>query len=164
MKKKERFSRFLKLIYIKIFRINDTPQKIALGLGLGVFSGIMPGMGPLVAMFLAFILRSNRASALLGSILTNTWLSFLTFFLALKTGSLILRTEWQITYQNWLNFLAGFKWIDLFRVSLLRIILPIIIGYLAIAFCLGLLVYITTLIIIIIMKLLKNHACLEKQI
>ncbi|MDD2689984.1 MAG: DUF2062 domain-containing protein [Candidatus Omnitrophica bacterium] len=162
MKKKKKFVRFLKLIYIKIFRINDTPQKIALGLGLGVFSGIMPGMGPLIAITLALILRSNRASALLGSLLTNTWISFLTFFLALKTGSLALGTDWQVTYQNWINFLAGFRWLDLFKVSILKIILPIITGYLIIAFCLGLLAYVVTLTIILIMKTQRKYASPQK--
>ena len=70
---------YLRLILAKLFNINDTPHKIALGLGLGVFAGILPGTGPIAAIFLALAFRANRASALLGSLLTNTWLSLVTF-------------------------------------------------------------------------------------
>ena len=31
-------ARFFKALYLKLFRINDTPQKIAIGFGVGVFS------------------------------------------------------------------------------------------------------------------------------
>lgn len=54
MKKKNRILRLLKLIYIKLFRINDTPQKIAQGFGLGVFLGILPGTGPIAAAVSGF--------------------------------------------------------------------------------------------------------------
>lgn len=159
MRKKEKLVGLLKLIYIKIFRINDTPQKIALGFGLGIFSGIMPGIGPLFAITAALIFRLNRASALLGSLLTNTWISFLTFFLALKTGSLIMNVDWQVTYQNCVNFLAEFKWLNLLKSSVLKIILPIITGYIIIAFCLGVLAYVVTLAIILAGK---KHASSPK--
>lgn len=121
--------RFLKLIYVKLFRINDTPQRIALGLGLGVFLGILPGSGPLAALFLAFLLRVNRAAALLGSLLTNTWLSIATFLLSVKLGSAIMNLRWQEVYQK-------------------KIILPVIVGYFLVAFGLGLAVYLITLIIL----------------
>lgn len=121
--------RFLKLIYVKLFRINDTPQRIALGLGLGVFLGILPGSGPLAALFLAFLLRVNRAAALLGSLLTNTWLSIATFLLSVKLGSAIMNLRWQEVYQK-------------------KTILPVIVGYFLVAFGLGVAVYLITLIIL----------------
>ena len=144
--KKSRF------IYEKLFKINDTPQKIALGLGLGVFSGILPGTGPIAALFLAFILRANRASALIGCLLTNTWLSFVTFILAIKAGSAILGINWQDVRQDWNYFLREFSWLHLFKLSVLKIILPVIVGYFVIAFCLGFFAYLVTLIIIIKVK------------
>lgn len=141
--------KFLNSLYLKLFKINGTPQRIALGMGLGAALGIIPGTGPLAALFLAFILKVNRASALLGSLLTNTWLSFLTFILAIKTGSVILRVNWQAVHQEWMAIFSGFKWPDLFRLPVLKVIFPIIIGYLAVGLCLGLSVYLITLIIII---------------
>jgi len=140
---------FFGAFYQKLFRINDTPQRIALGLGLGVFSGILPGTGPIAALFLAFLLRVNRASALLGGLATNTWLSVVTFLLSVKLGSAIMKLDWQDVYWDWRLFLKDFHWSILLKLSILKIILPVMVGYFLVAFCLGLVVYLTTLIILI---------------
>lgn len=140
--------KFLKVLWGKLFLINDAPQKIAIGLGLGVFCGIFPGVGPLAALFLAFIFRANRASAVLGCLLTNTWLSFLTFILAIKIGSAVYGISWTKLYQSWVVLIKGFYWRELFKSSALEIILPVLSGYLIIAIFSGLLAYLISLIII----------------
>lgn len=140
--------RFFKLLYVKLFKINDSPQKIALGLGVGVFAGIIPGTGPIAALSLAFVLRVNRASALLGSLLTNTWLSIVTFLLSLKLGSAIMKAHWQEAKEQWLLFLKNFSWLNLFKLSVLKVILPVLLGYFVVAFCLGVAVYLIALIIL----------------
>ncbi len=132
---------FFKSLYTKLFRINDTPQRIALGFGLGVFLGNFPGTGPVAALFLAWVLRLNRASALLGALLTNTWISFITFILSIRIGSLIMRTGWQDILQSWLRFLKNFHWIDLLKLSALKIIFPVIVGYLIVSLFLGFIAY-----------------------
>lgn len=137
-----------KKIYVKLVKINDTPQKVALGLGLGAFAGILPGTGPVAALFLAFIFRANRASAFLAGLLTNTWLSFITFVLAVKIGSVILGVNWQEIYRQTLNLAKNFKWASLFKVSIFEVLLPLVIGYLVISFCLGLVVYLVSLLIL----------------
>jgi uncharacterized protein (DUF2062 family) len=145
-KKPGSISALFKSIYAKIFNINDTPQKISGGLGLGVFLGIIPGAGPIASLFLASLLRLNRASALLGSLLTNTWLSIITFFLSVKIGSAILKVQWQDIYYNWTVFLKTFHWLNLFKASALKVILPVILGYLVVGFALGFLAYLFALI------------------
>ncbi len=150
--KNNKVTEFFTTLYEKLFLINDTPGKIALGLSLGVFAGILPGTGPIAALFLAFILRANRASALIGCLLTNTWLSFVTFILAIKAGSVILGINWQDVHQDWNYFLREFRWLHLFKLSVLKVILPVILGYLVIAFCLGLSAYLVTLITIMKVK------------
>lgn len=148
MKKRKRsISRFLNLIYIKLFRIHDTPQRISLGLGIGVFLGLIPGTGPIAAVFTAIVLRVNRASALLGSLLTNTWLSVLTFFLSIRIGSAIMRVNWQDAHMDWLRFLKDFSITALFKSATLKVILPVITGYLVVGLCLGLIAYAIALII-----------------
>jgi hypothetical protein len=136
-------------LYIKLFKINDSPQRIALGLGLGVFSGIFPGTGPIASLFLAFLFRANRASALIGSLLTNTWLSVLIFILSVKAGSVIFGIRWQQLRQDWNYLLINFNWRNLFKLSALKVILPVFIGYFVIALAIGLLVYLITLPVII---------------
>jgi uncharacterized protein (DUF2062 family) len=139
---------FLKKLYIKLFKINDTPQRIAAGLGVGVFLGILPGTGPLAALFLAWILRLNRASALLGSLLTNMWLSIVTLLLSVKVGAAIMGLNWKEVREAWMLFLKDFHWVNLLKLSTLNIILPVAVGYLTVAFCLGLAVYLITWIIL----------------
>jgi uncharacterized protein len=125
----DRIFRFFKFIYIKLFRIHDTPQRIALGFGLGVFTGILPGAGPIAAIFLALLFHANRASALLGSLITNTWLSVLTFSLSVRIGLGIMG-------------LTG-----LWRIRIIRIVGTLITGYLAVALCAGALTYFIALVI-----------------
>ena len=138
----------LKTPFEKLYKTNDSPQKISLGVGLGVFLGILPGTGPLAALLLATLLRVNRAAAILGSILTNTWINFVTFLLAAKLGSAILKTDWEHTQQQCRNVFEHFRFTDLFEVSFLKIVLPIAIGYLIIGFILACGAYIIALITI----------------
>jgi uncharacterized protein (DUF2062 family) len=144
--------RFLKTLYFKLFKINDTPQKIALGLGLGVFSGITPGIGPLTALFLAFLFRANRASALLGTLVTNTWTSLLTFILSIKIGSAIIGVSWKDVYQAWMLLVKDFHFYRLFNLSVLQIILPVALGYLVISAVLSIVAYLLTLLIFTLKK------------
>lgn len=150
MKKKNNhfFQRTFKYLYLKLFRTNDTPQSIALGLGIGVFLGILPGAGPLAGLIAATLLRANKGAAVLGALFTNTWTSLLTIILAIKIGAAIKGLNWQDLYTQWQILLHDFHWKYVFKLSFLEIILPVLIGYLVIAFALGLLVYLISLLIL----------------
>lgn len=146
---------FFTALYIKLFRINDTPQRIALGFGIGIFLGILPGTGPIAALTVALILRVNRASALIGSLISNTWVSLLTFILAVKLGSSMFGVQWQQVLQESAGFFEKFSWQGLFSLSLTRVFLPIIAGYLVISFLLGLVSYLIILPLLSKAKALK---------
>lgn len=136
MKKKPliiKIKRLAKLVYLKLFRINDSPLKIALGFGLGVFIGVMPGVGPAIALVLAFLLRVNRASALLGSVLFNTWIGLTAFFFAAKIGSIVTGSSYADICDGWNALIKSFKWEKLFEVSIYNILIPIGIGFLIIS-------------------------------
>ncbi len=141
--------KFFSSLYRKLFKINDSTQNVALGLGIGVFSGILPGTGPIAAVFLASALGANRASALIGSLFTNTWLSIVTFVLSIKMGSYIMQINWQDVYGEWRLFFKDFHWLDLLKLSTLKLIFPMILGYFIIALSLGLLSYLITLAILL---------------
>ena len=137
MKKKPliiKIKRLAKLVYLKLFRINDSPLKIAIGFGLGVFIGVMPGIGPVIALLLAFLFRVNRASALLGSILFNTWVGLIALLLAIRIGSAVTGSSYSVVYDGWTALLKNFKWEKLFEVSVYDVLVPIGIGYLIISF------------------------------
>lgn len=150
--KNNSIKRFLKLIYLKLFRIHDSPQKVALGIGLGVFLGNFPGTGPIAALTMAFILRLNRAAALLGSLLTNTWLSIITFVLSVKLGASIMGLEWQKVYNETIQLFKNFHWINFFKISMLKILTPVLVGYFIVSFLFGILFYIAALFIILKVK------------
>lgn len=132
---------FFKSIYIRLFAIDDTPQKIAAGFGMGVFFGVMPAMGGLVAFFFAIIFKVNRASALLGGVLTNTWLSIPVFFLSARIGAAITGASYENIRAGWVGLLKNFKWAGLFKLSVFDIIAPVIIGYIAVSLIMGMLAY-----------------------
>jgi uncharacterized protein (DUF2062 family) len=129
-----RISRFFKMVYLKLIRLNDSPQRISLGFGLGVFLGILPGTGPIAALVLAALFRVNRAAAFLGSLLTNTWLSIATIILSIKLGSVIMGKNWEDIYAQWQLFLRQFQWRNLLEASFLQIAAPVAVGYLLIGF------------------------------
>mgnify|MGYP001585077878 CR=1 FL=1 len=137
MKQRKNFliklSRFIKLTYIKLCRINDSPIKTALGFGLGVLMGVIPGVGPIAALFLAIILKVNRASALLGSLLFNTWSLVVISFLSIKAGPALMGLNAQEVYNGWLALISDFTWGKLCEASLFKVITPIVVGYLIIS-------------------------------
>ncbi|MFH1397166.1 MAG: DUF2062 domain-containing protein [Candidatus Omnitrophota bacterium] len=133
---------------MKIFRTNDTPQRIACGLGIGVFLGIMPGLGALAALIIASLLRVNKAAAILGALLTNTWTSLLTIFLSIKIGAVIMSLNWRDLYNQWYFLIKNFHWKALFQPTFLKIIFPVLIGYLVIAIVLGLVAHLITILIL----------------
>ncbi len=148
----KKVARFFKALYLKLFRINDTPQKIAAGFGIGVFSGVLPGTGPVAALFLAFVLRVNRAAALLGSILTNTWLSIPVFLIAVKAGAALTGVRYQDIRSQWDVFLQNFRWDQLLSLSVYKIIGPVLVGYFAVALCVGMACYLVTFFTVLYIK------------
>ena len=136
---------------IKEFLIQDkmTPQQTALGLGIGVFLGIIPGTGPVAALFMAWLLKINRTAALIASLATNGWLSIVTFLLAVKTGAWITGVEWKPVYTDSFRLLKEFRGLEFFKLSVIKVIMPLIAGYIIVGFGLGILVYLLTLIILI---------------
>jgi uncharacterized protein (DUF2062 family) len=151
-----RAQRFFKFIYLKLFRINDSPQRIAIGFGLGVFVGVMPAMGPLLALCLAFIFRVNRASALLGSLLTNTWLSIVIFAMSVKLGSFLTGANSANVIAAWHAVIKDFKWAKLADLAVNNLIAPVMLGYILISALAGLITYLAAFLILKYTKGRKN--------
>jgi uncharacterized protein (TIGR03546 family) len=62
--------RKFKKIIVKLFRLNNTPKEIALGMALGVFIGILPFYGfhtLLVLIVIALVRRANKIAVLAGT-------------------------------------------------------------------------------------------------
>ena len=138
---KQAFKSWLKKVSDQLLGIQDSPHKIAFGFGLGVFLGILPGAGPVASVTLAFIFRVNKAAALAGSVLTNTWLSFVTFALAVKLGAGLTGTEWQKVSVQCQELVKNFHFKNLFDAAILQILKPLMIGYLGVGLSAGILAY-----------------------
>ena len=135
------FKTWLKKISSQLLGIQDSPRKIAFGFGLGVFLGILPGAGPVASVTLALIFRVNKAAALAGSVLTNTWLSFMTFALAVKLGARLTGADWQGVYDQCTQLIKDFHFKNLFDAAILQILKPLVIGYLGVGLSAGILGY-----------------------
>ena len=140
------------VLYEKIVKIDDSPQKIALGCSLGVFLGVLPGLGPLAALGLAMIFRVNKAAAFLGSFITNTWLTLVTFVLAIRIGTSLLNLPWIETREQIKNIFTHFHWRDFFDTAILQILKPLALGYLVIASLGALIAYVMVCWIIALRK------------
>jgi len=86
--------RKFKRVMVKLFRLNNTPQEIALGTAIGVFIGILPFYGfhtLLVLLVIAFIRPVNKIAVLAGTnISLPPTLPFITWT-AYDIGRLILQ-------------------------------------------------------------------------
>ena len=105
----ERWRRWIRLQYLRLVRLNDTPDKIGWGVALGVFLGILPtfGVGLVMAYFLAAYLRVNRAAALAGALIMNPWTTPFFWTLSYVTGALILGLDWKRMVQTLKDFNGG---------------------------------------------------------
>ncbi|MBI4308766.1 MAG: DUF2062 domain-containing protein [Candidatus Omnitrophica bacterium] len=144
----EKIKAFFHSVYTKLVKMDDSPQRIALGFGVGVFLGILPGTGPIAALAAAFIFKINKAAALLGSLLTNTWLSVVTFFISIKIGSAILGVEWVDVQRQARDVMDHFSWKALFDVSLLNVLKPLLAGYAVVGLICGCLAYALVLVLL----------------
>ncbi len=87
--------RILRYQYLRLVRIDDSPDKIAGGVALGVFLGIFPtfGLGLILAVALAHRLHVNRAAALMGSVIMNPFTTVPFWTLSAVVGGFIFGVE-----------------------------------------------------------------------
>lgn len=138
------FKDTVRYFYLKILRINDTPHRIALGFAIGVFTGIFPGVGPVFALILAFVLRANKATAVLGAVSVNTWVTFLILVPAIKAGALLFGVRWQDLKDSYYQLKTDFEWKDLLREGGREVLIPILTGFLLCAVIAALCAYVVS--------------------
>jgi len=124
----------------RLLWIQDSPQKIALGLAIGVFWGIMPTFGFAILFSLpsALLLKGNRLAAILGTFVANPLTVPFIYPFGYKIGQLILKTT-----------PLPFSW-ELFRLeSLLSLSKSLLVGSIFLAIGLAILTYFLVLQIIV---------------
>jgi hypothetical protein len=91
----ERFTRIFRYIYLRLVRVGGDPVHIGLGFAVGVFLGIFPtfGVGTPLALLIASLLRWNRISAVLGSLVMNPFTTPFFWTLSGTLGAAIFRAD-----------------------------------------------------------------------
>lgn len=109
-----RIKRWIKLHYYKIMRIDDPPERIARGVAIGVFMGIFPtfGLGIVIAVIFAYILKANRAAAVLGSFIMNPLTTPIFWTISAAVGSVIFWEDRKLIMSSIKNhhLLNGIGW------------------------------------------------------
>ncbi len=96
-------------------RIDDSPEKIAGGVALGIFLGVFPtfGLGLILAVALASWFRVNKAAALLGSLIMNPFTTPFFWTLSVTVGALVFQTDHGRILEDLRHL--GVQWASLFR-------------------------------------------------
>ena len=113
---------------LKLLAIRDTPGAIAGGVALGIFMGFTPlfGFKTALAIFLAWVTRTNIIAAILACTLHDLVLPFMpvVFLWEYKTGFVLLNGRWperlssvHLHWQEWRNWKM-----------FLRVLLPTLVG------------------------------------
>ena len=131
----------VKSFYEQFVRFNDSPQRIAFGFGVGVFLGILPFTGVLAAVGVAWYFHLNKPAAILGSVITNTWLGFIVLGLSIHLSCIILGLNFQDIQLKFQALMKDFHWASLSDIFVLKIISAVVIGYLILSIFLSVLAY-----------------------
>jgi len=129
-----------------ILRTKDSPEKIALGLAIGVFWGIIPtfGFAILFSLPTAFLFKGNKLAAILGTFVANPFTTPFIYAFEYKVGQLILKTA-----------PLPLSW-DIFNLeSLLNISKSLLVGSIFLAIGLTLLTY--SLVLQIVIRYRARH-------
>jgi len=143
--KKKTWGVHFKKLYKKIVGINDSPQKIARGVAIGIFWGVMPtfGLAILFSVPTAILLRANKIASILSSFISNPLTT--PFFLGFgyKIGEYILNSpKDNIPSLSWEIIKTEYLW---------EISKSLLIGTTILATIIALSVYIVTL------KVIQRH-------
>ncbi|MGH9793507.1 MAG: DUF2062 domain-containing protein [Candidatus Acidiferrales bacterium] len=95
--RRSRYARLFRYAYLRLVRVNATPERIGRGTALGIFLGVFPtfGLGPPLATLGAGMVGANRAAALLSSFACGPLTPF-TWTAALFAGNALVAEEWRI--------------------------------------------------------------------
>jgi len=112
---RSKFSRWLRYGYIRLVRINDSPQKVAAGLAVGVLLGILPtfGFGALIALALAIVFKFNKAASIFGSLIMNPLTTAFFWTASSVLGAFVANRDWHRTLKMVQSFSANFRLVDL---------------------------------------------------
>ncbi|MFQ5585558.1 MAG: DUF2062 domain-containing protein [Thermodesulfobacteriota bacterium] len=103
-----------RLLYLRVLRQTDSPEKIALGAAIGVASGILPtfGFGALLALGISYVVGANKVASVLGSFIMNPITTPFFWSLSTTVGGIIFWEDWGsiVSTVNNHDVFGGVKW------------------------------------------------------
>jgi uncharacterized protein len=92
-----KFSRRIKYYLIRLFRLKASPHQVALGLAVGFTPNWLPtfGLGPMLSITLAKMLRVNLISAFIGGVIGAPFWPIL-FLLNYRVGGLFMNKPLEV--------------------------------------------------------------------
>lgn len=87
-----KLSRHAKYYYLRFIRLRGEPHELALGMALGIFSGMLPiiPFHTATAIALALILKGSKITAAIGVWISNPFNWYLLYYLNYRIGAFIL--------------------------------------------------------------------------
>ena len=130
--------RAVKYRYLQLLRIKDTPSRVALGFALGVAAGCLPCMGvqSLIALPLAFLVRANKISSLIGVWWTNP-LTFVPIYYTEYVIGTLFSSYPLLNYKAFYSKVIDLKNLDDVANLGIDILMPMTLGSLVMAAILG---------------------------
>ena len=86
------FYRRFRYIYLRLIRLRDQPNELALGMAIGIFTGMTPTipLHTVVAVALALIFKASKITAAVGTWICNPLTVYPIYKYSYKIGSFIL--------------------------------------------------------------------------
>jgi len=131
-----RLQKYIRLLIMKVYRIRDFPEAVAIGLAWGISISFTPLLGfHLIICFLGtFLMRGNLIAATVGSVIGNPWTFPFFFYISYKLGLLFSYPALD-NYEFKIKFLM-----DNFQ----NLFLPTLVGSLPIAIVVWFIIFKTT--------------------
>ena len=144
----KKLSRILRLLKLKLYRIRDFPEAVAIGLAWGASVSMTPMLGlHLITCYLGtWMMRGNMVAATVGTVVGNTWTFPFIFYLDYKVGTLFFFKPLDDFNLNIVFFVDNFE----------KLFFPTLLGSIPIAI-------ITWFITYIVSKKLLNKRFYDKQ-
>lgn len=133
------FFRQFKLHLIRLMRLQDSPERIARGMALGLFIGMTPTFGAQMAIALvaAILLNENKLASVIGVWVTNPITAPFIYGLEYETGRILLGLPHPaMDLQFNFHFLQMLGW---------QVVLPLSLGSLIFGICSAVIGYAATL-------------------
>lgn len=128
-------------LYGELVNANDTPAHVAMGFAVGFLLGLMPFTGPVAAVGVAWYFRLNKAAAILGSLLSNTWLSIVVLGISLQGTAWFFRLSMADLQEKFHSIFKDFHWSHVSDPFLLKITGAVILGFVLVSLFLSVIAY-----------------------